>query len=187
MISQSNNFMANTALEEWVRRNADEYNRRNKNVVLLSSSCGNSGRRNIKAFFLGEAIGCDQVKQEQGEQARIVFGSLPKDAVLSQLPVVTVSADDRSVMVSTTLDNPTDGDVVCTLQTIADNMITNNTATSRISLVRPDGGWFPGLQEIREDMETSLREIEAIRKDKNRMQAPKVDLTPRHNSYGSYF
>lgn len=187
MISQSTNFMANTALEEWVKRNATF---KRKNLLLLSSSCVNSGR-NIKAFFLteeGSAQTAVQVKHEHDQQAELVFGSLPKDAVMRQLPVVTVSEEDRSVLISVPLENPSEGDVVLTLQTIADSMVNTapDTSTTRISLVRPDGGWFPGIQQIREDMEASLKEIAAIQKDKRREQAH-IDLTPRHNSYGSYF
>ena len=40
--------------------------------------------------------------------------------------------------------------------------------TRRLSLVRPDGGWFPGIQEIQEDLELNLAEIEAIQADKKR-------------------
>jgi len=220
MISQSSNFMANTALEEWVRRNAG-MRPRPRSLLLLSSSQVNKGDCNIKAFFLAENLGAGrggssssggrggaggggdggcgaagargdgqtagQAKQEQDEQARLVFGSLPKDAVMTQLPVVTIGEDDKSVLISVPLESPKEGDVVCTLQTIADGVINQgeHTSTSRISLVRPDGGWFPGIQEIQADMEASLDEIAAIRKDKKQAQ-PRL-VSARHNSYGSYF
>ena len=62
-----------------------------------------------------------------------MFGSLPKDAVMRQLPVVTVSEEDRSVLISVPLENPSEGDVVCTLQTIADSMVNTapDTSTTR--------------------------------------------------------
>jgi len=188
MVSQSTNLMANSALEAWVRRNASF---KRKNLLLLSSSCIDSGGHNIKACFLTET-GSPPLNHEYNEQAELVFGSLPKGAVLSKLPVVTVGEDDGSVLISVPLDNPKEGDVVCTLQTIADNMLTKGmdiSSSNRISLVRPDGGWFPGIEEIQQDMELSFKEIDAIKNDKNRAEARRrrIEITPRHNSYGSYF
>merc|ERR1712198_258599 len=125
------------------------------------------------------------------EQANLVFNCLPKNAPLRELPEVKVQDDEGSVLISVPLDNPEESAVQSTLQSIADNVVElgEEFENSRVSLVRPDKGWFPGIQDIQDDMEASLKEIEAIQKDKHdrRRPAPPRAEPPRHNSYGNYF
>jgi len=185
-VSQSNNLMANMALEEWLRR-SDSY--KNKNLLLLSSNVVKTGR-NIKAFFHREpGHPSPATERELIQQANLVLNCLPKNAMLVQLPEVRVEDEEGSVLISVPLENPEETAVQSTLQDIADYVVENGSDTSRVSLVRPDKGWFPGIQDIQEDMEVSLKEILAIKSDKRKhvRPGPSRDQPPRQNSYGNYF
>lgn len=188
-MSQSSNLVANMALEEWIRRNPPAQHR---NLVLLSSNFVEKGRK-IKAFFMRESgQSQDGAENQLMEQANLIFNCLPKNAALSELPEVNVQDDKSSVVITVPLKNPEESAVQSTLQCIADNMVEQGGSeheASRVSLVRPDKGWFPGIQDIQDDMETSLCEIQAIKRDKHCRQGERRhrELPPRHNSFGSYF
>jgi len=169
MVSQSNNLMANTALEEWIRRSTTL---KHRNLLLLSSNLINKGL-SIKAFFKSNQ------SADTGsllEQADLVFTSLPRNASLVRLPEVRVEDGQHGISISLPMDN--EAAVTSTLQSIADNVIEKNieeedyessmVQSTRISLVRPDGGWFPGLQDIQKDMELNIKEVELIRNCKIR-------------------
>lgn len=180
MVSQSVNQLANSALEAWLRRSK---NFKHRNVLFLSSSNSNKGR-NIKACFLNEE------EETGGAQAAasLVLQSIPQDVALSELPEVVV--DEGSVRVSLPLDHPEEKSVRCTLQNIADRFTETSAAQEddkcsvRVSLVSPDRGWFPGIQEIQDDLETNLRELAAIRRIKQ--QESNSRIPPSFNSFGSY-
>jgi hypothetical protein len=163
MVSQSTNLLSNTALEEWMRRNM---NCKKKNLLLLSSSLSHKGR-NIKACFLGEA----GVRKDM--QANLVFSSIPRDAVLTQLPEVCLEDGEGSVRISLPLENTGERSALHTIQNIADSFIQNEKGEHqrggsgcRLSLVRPDRGWFPGIQEIEQELEMNLAEIQEIQRQK---------------------
>lgn len=172
LVSQSSDRLANTALEEWIKRSASF---KHRNLLLLSSSlCEHGGRgRNIKACFIHEAeFAGGAMAETMAEEANLVFASIPRDAALRQLPEVCVEAGEGHMMVSVPLEDPEESMVLCTLENIANNFIMKSegsrTHRRRLSLVRPDGGWFPGIQKIQEDLELNLAEIEAIQAGKKR-------------------
>jgi len=174
------------ALEEWIRQNPPSQHR---NLMLLSSNLVDTGRK-IKAFFIREpGQPNDGSKAQLMEQANLVFNCLPKNASLSELPEVKVQDEEGSIFITVPLKNPEESAVQSTLQSIADNMVEmgDECENSRVSLVRPDKGWFPGIQDIQEDMETSFDEIQAIKKDKHSYCRPSRKVPPRHNSFGNYF
>jgi hypothetical protein len=168
MVSQSNDLVANMALEEWIKRSNTH---RNSNLLLLSINALKQGT-SIHALFYGEESGPRQCMDELKEQANLVFRSLPKDTALTELPVVRVAEEERNLLISLPVHDMDDMAVKTTLQCIADTFIQKGGGTageyelSKLSLVRPDGGWFPGIQHIQKDLEESLKEIEAMRSDK---------------------
>ncbi|XP_023331944.1 uncharacterized protein LOC111704054 [Eurytemora carolleeae] len=162
MVSQSSNLLSNTALEEWIRRNM---NFKQKNLLLLSSSLSNKGR-NIKACFLGEA------GLRKDTQANLVFQSIPRDAVLTQLPEICLEDGEGSIRVSVPLENNGETSALNTIQNIAEMFIRNERGEDekgsgcRLSLVRPDHGWFPGIEDIEKELEMNLAEIQSIQREK---------------------
>jgi len=165
MVSQSDNLMANMALEEWIKRSSTH--RQHKNLLLLSSNTLKQGKT-IHALFYSEEGAHNMSGDQLVQQANLVFSSLPKDTAMTDLPVVHVGEEEGNLLISLPLDHLTDTDVNHTLQSIADTFIDQGPDfdLSRLSLVRPDGGWFPGIQDIQKDVEASFKEIEAMRQDK---------------------
>jgi len=172
MVSQSDNLMANMALEEWIKRSATH--RQHKNLLLLSSNSLKQGKT-IHALFYSEEGAANMSGDQLVQQANLVFSSLPKDTAMTELPVVHVGEEEGNVLISLPLDDLTDRDVNHTLQSIADTFIEQGTNydLSRLSLVRPDGGWFPGIQDIQKDVEASFKEIEAMRQDRKTSSSQK--------------
>jgi len=174
MVSQSNNLMANTALEEWIRRSNSL---KHRNLVLLSSNLIHKGQ-SIKAFFRrnqSSNAGFDVCELMQ--QADLVLSSLPRNASLVRLPEVRVEDGHNGISISVPLEEENEESITVTLQSIADNVMEKNIEcqdyqrsdiqSTRISLVRPDGGWFPGIQDIQKDIEYNIKEIEEIRRCKH--------------------
>ena len=101
-----------------------------------------------------------------------MFSSLPPDTALTELPVVRVAEEERNLLISLPVHDMDESAVKTTLQCIADTFVKNGGGTageyelSKLSLVRPDGGWFPGIQEIQKDLEDSLKEIEAMKSNR---------------------
>merc|ERR1719222_741498 len=100
------------------------------------------------------------------EQANLVFSNLPKDTAMTELPVVRVAEEDNNnLLISLPVYDMEEKAVNTTLQCIVDSFIQCNCGggndspsaaeyeVSRLSLVRPDGGWFPGIQDIQKDLE----------------------------------
>jgi len=176
MVSQSNDLVANMALEEWIKRSSTH--RRHSNLLLLSSNALKQGK-SIHAHFYPEESGSRKGMDQLIEQANLVFSSLPKDTAMTELPVVRVAEEDNNnLLISLPVYDMEEKAVNTTLQCIVDSFIQCNCVgsndspsaaeyeLSRLSLVRPDGGWFPGIQDIQKDLEQSLREVEAIKSDK---------------------
>eukprot|EP00088_Acartia_fossae_P033430 TRINITY_DN3421_c0_g1_i12.p1 TRINITY_DN3421_c0_g1~~TRINITY_DN3421_c0_g1_i12.p1 ORF type:complete len:216 (+),score=44.16 TRINITY_DN3421_c0_g1_i12:254-901(+) len=177
LVSQSNDLVANVALEEWMKR-CSTHRTNNLLLLLSSNTIVHNNYKSIHAFFSGEdergkTLSTDQLAQ----QANLVFSALPKDTALVELPMVRVAAEENgkgnNLLISLPLDSHVDDDVLkTTLQCIANSFVQKcrggdgGYSLSRISLVRPDGGWFPGIQEIQRDVQLSLKEIEAIKLDK---------------------
>jgi len=169
MVSQSNDLVANMALEEWIKR-SDTH--RHSNLLLLSINALKQGK-SIHALFYGEESGSIPCMDQLKEQANLVFSSLPSNTALTELPVVRVAEEERNLLISLPVHDMEETAVKTTLQCIADTFVKNGGGTageyelSKLSLVRPDGGWFPGIQEIQKDLEDSLKEIEAIKSARN--------------------
>lgn len=174
MVSQSNNLMANTALEEWIRRSNSL---KHRNLLLLSSNLIHKGQ-SIKAFFRrnqSSNTGYDD-DLELLQQADLVLSSLPRNAPLVRLPEVRVEDGHNGISISVPLEEDENQEFISgTLQSIADSVVEKNIQqeehrsvihATRISLVRPDKGWFPGIQDIQKDIEFNIKEIEEIRRSR---------------------
>jgi len=165
MVSQSKRLLENTALEEWIRRRDENDDTNSRKILLLSANCTRSGST-IKAFVTGGEM--------MSVQTDLVLQSIPTNAALQDLP--EVHEEDDHVSISLPMQKGEDS--LAILQNIANRFITQQGQHSRLSLVRPERDWFPGIEEIQEDMQSALAEISAIRRSKE--PAPQT-------SYGAYF
>jgi len=165
MVSQSRKLLENTALEEWIRRRDENNDTNSRKILLLSANCTRSGNT-IKAFVTGGEM--------MSVQTDLVLQSIPLNAALQDLP--EVHEEDDHVSISLPMQKGEDS--LAILQNIANRFMANQGQNSRLSLVRPERDWFPGIEEIQEDMQRALAEISAIRRSKE--PAPQT-------SYGAYF
>lgn len=167
MVSQSENRFANIALEDWVCRNLDLST---KNVLILSKNKAiTSAPSNITATFLGK-----EIVYPAGYPEQLVYSNLPSSLSLYSLPRPPVSPEQQEegrYSFSVTLELTDDTghkSVMEALQKIGNKYLEqkphSDSAVGRLSLVRPDDGWFPGIGEIQSDLEVVLQQIELNKK-----------------------
>jgi len=179
MVSQSENKWANQALEDWVCRNVDL---RTKNILILSKNKGGSVvTPTITATFIGKDLDSKERYQEC-----LVYASLPASLPLSALPLPPAQLESGCLSLSVQLELAEDVDdkvVMNALQKIGDNFLSHNPlvgSTPRMSLVRPDDGWFPGIGQIQSDLEAIVQQV-GLRKKRETIK--KVRDRSAHTEY----
>ena len=71
--------------------------------------------------------------ETMAREANLVFAAIPRDAALLQLPEVCVAEEGGHMMVSVPLQDPAESLVLCTLENIANNFITESEEGARRS------------------------------------------------------
>jgi len=164
MVSQTRDLLSNIALEDWTSRNVDSAKR---SLLVLTNNITRARGVDIKAtFFLPS-------KEESDVDASylesLVLTSLPPDLLMNKPPLTTTNhivEEGEQRTISVTLDVVTEvktKTVLWTLETIGRKFL-GDTDLHRIKLVRPDDGWFPGLSDIRAELERTLLEVEKMKK-----------------------
>jgi len=159
MVSQSSDLTRNTALEDWAARNIDL---NAKSVLILtnnlSTSPTNATVLDIKATLLDS-----MVMEKAAEFEEAVLASLPPSLLLSQLPDLARGRsllEDGATTHTITLPLHTEvkaRDVLTALDNIAKNFLKED-GLQRLNLVRPDEGWFNGLESVCHDLKQQMRE-----------------------------
>jgi len=157
MVSQSRDLNRNTALEDWAVRNLDI---KAKNVLILTNNLSlsptNATVLDIKATLIES-----NVAEKAAEFEELVLSSLPPSLLLSALPDLErgralLEPDALSYTVRLQLHTEVKAkDVLNTMNAISRNFLKDENLM-RLSLVRPDDGWFQGLESVRADLEKEV-------------------------------
>ena len=166
MISQSRDLLSNTALEDWAVKNI---NLAEKSVMILSNNITRTPATaavEIKATLVdGGAF------WRAAEFDRLVLASLPPDLALARLPDLETarrSLEPTATSYSLHLELAAEvrtRTVLATLERLGwgflrgDEFEAAHDCPTHLSLVRPDDGWFPGLEAIRSDLEMNLTRL----------------------------
>ena len=162
MISQSRDLLSNTALEDWTAKNI---NLKEKSVLILSNNITLNSTAEIKATLIDK-----NTYWRTKEFNSLIFSSISSDLPLAKIPdfnkfegILEPFGTNYSIHLELTQDIETK-DVLRTLEKIGwrflneDTFEINYECPTHLSLVRPDDGWFPGLETIRWDLETNMME-----------------------------
>ena len=170
MISQSRDLLSNTALEDWAVKNI---NLAEKSVMILSNNITRSPATatataavDIKATLVdGGAF------WRAAEFDRLVLASLPPDLALARLPDLETarrSLEPTATSYSLHLELAAEvrtRTVLAALERLGwgflrgDEFEAAHDCPTHLSLVRPDDGWFPGLEAIRSDLEMNFTRL----------------------------
>ena len=166
MISQSRDLLSNTALEDWAVKNI---NLAEKSVMILSNNITRTPATaavEIKATLVdGGAF------WRAAEFDRLVLASLPPDLALARLPDLETarrSLEPTATSYSLHLELAAEvrtRTVLATLERLGwgflrgDQFEAAHDCPTHLSLVRPDDGWFPGLEAIRSDLEMNFTRL----------------------------
>ena len=166
MISQSRDLLSNTALEDWAVKNI---NLAEKSVMILSN---NITRTTATAAVDIKATLVDSGAFWRAEEFdRLVLASLPPDLALARLPDLETarrSLEPTATSYSLHLELAAEvrtRTVLATLERLGwgflrgDQFEAAHDCPTHLSLVRPDDGWFPGLEAIRSDLEMNLTRL----------------------------
>ena len=162
MISQSRDLLSNTALEDWTAKNI---NLKEKSVLILSNNITLNSTAEIKATLIDQ-----NTYWRTKEFNSLILSSISSDLPLAKIPdfnefegMLEPFGTNYSIHLELTQDIETK-DVLRTLEKIGwrflneDTFEINYECPTHLSLVRPDDGWFPGLETIRWDLETNMME-----------------------------
>jgi len=191
MVSQSRDLNRNTALEDWAVRNLDI---KAKNVLILTNNLSlsptNATVLDIKATLIES-----NVAEKAAEFEELVLSSLPPSLLLSALPDLErgralLEPDALSYTVRLQLHTEVKAkDVLNTMNAISRNFLKDENLM-RLSLVRPDDGWFQGLESVRAELEkevgTGCRALARMdqRRAEGRQPASRGLPQGLQNSYG---
>ena len=149
MVSQSRDLTRNTALEDWAARNIDLTA---KSVLILTNNLSTSPT-NATVLDIKATLVDSMVMEKAAEFEEAVLASLPPSLLLSQLPDLARGRsllEDGATTHTITLPLHTEvkaRDVLTALDNIAKNFLKED-GLQRLNLVRPDGGWFNGLESV---------------------------------------
>jgi len=175
MVSQSRDLARNIALEDWTVRNTDLTSR---HIVILTNNLTMSPLEattvDIKATLL-----CQDVTANAVEFESMVLSSLPRTLALSSIPDLDRSHTFLSpgcVSHSVRLPLPQSvsaREVLTAIQSIAKTFL-KEEGQRRMSLVRPDDGWFPGIEKIRADLADTIQQCsrEVSNRSKEELRVP---------------
>ena len=163
MISQSRDVLSNTALEDWAARNL---NLKEKSVLILSNNITLNRTVEIKATLVDENI-----SWRTEEFTSLILSAISSsDLPLAKIPDFkqcdgTCEPLGTSVSIHLELTQDVETRVVLrALEKIGWRFLRGDTfeasfdCPTHLSLVRPDDGWFPGLENIRRDLEENTVE-----------------------------
>lgn len=186
-------MLSNVALEDWAVQNTNLYE---KTVLILSNNVCTNSNIDIKATLISANT---LWKVEDFDS--LVLSSLPPDLPLESIPNLEVNhecldggSQSYSLKLSLSQEVKTRS-VLQALQTIGDRFLNDenmgdkrNQELDHIQLVRPDDGWFPGLQKIKAEIEENMKMVEKIKTSKLRLNKQKKksgkDYSPLQNSFG---
>jgi len=173
MVSQTRDILANSALEEWAGRNIEMTN---KSILLLTNNITRNRGVDIKAtFFLGREEEANMTDMET-----MVFESLPRDLLMVAPPVTSVNhlieeGGQRCISVHLELVKEVKTKIVLTALEQIGKKFLGESSIQRIKLVRPDNEWFPGLGEVKAELERTMKEVEMIKRSNPRPVSPFKD------------
>jgi len=196
MISQSRDLLSNTALEDWTAKNV---NLQRKSMLVLSNNITKANKVEIKATLLDSEA---YWKFQQFED--MVLSSLTPDLSLAKLPEMSTcqeSLDPSSCSYSIHLEltkDVTARTVLSALEDIGWKFLEEDhfgeyfDCPTHLSLVRPDDGWFPGLEKIRLQLQKDMKEVteeensEQVNHEvfENEIILEKSDINLLQNSFG---
>jgi len=189
-VSQTRDMISNIALEDWAVRNIDP---EEKSLLILTNNITKSGI-DIKATFLGPHM---DLRSERLEE--MVISCLTPDLLLKSLPTTNIMVDrgsmsSHSVQMELVPEEVKTKTVLKVLENIGKKFLAEmdgqEQCKGKINLVRPDGGWFPGLSEIREELEKAMTEVERLKRREQKMTETQkekkmpVKMNKLHNSFG---
>jgi len=192
-VSQSRDLLSNVALEDWAAKNM---NLKKRTLLILSNNVTKASGVDIKATLL-DANTFWKVKDFD----ELVLSSLPPDLALTSIPDLEVNHDcldsgsqSYSLHLNLSEDVKTKT-VLHALETIGNNFLSHevdatsqNADLAHISLVRPDDGWFPGLEKIRAELEDKFTQVEKLKTQQLKIQDKKKkvskDYSQLQNSFG---
>jgi len=192
-VSQSRDLLSNVALEDWAAKNM---NLEKRTLLILSNNVTKTSGVDIKATLL-DANTFWKVKDFD----ELVLSSLPPDLALKSIPDLEVNHDcldsgsqSYSLHLNLSEDVKTKT-VLRALETIGNNFLSHevdaasqNADLAHISLVRPDDGWFPGLEKIRAELEDKFTQVEKLKTQQLKIQDKKKkvskDYSQLQNSFG---
>jgi len=190
-VSQSRDLLSNVALEDWAAKNV---NLQAKTLLILSNNVTKSAGVDIKATLLDA-----QTFWKVRDFDELVLSSLPSDLALKSIPDLEANHDcldsgSKSYSLHLNLSEEVKTKTVLqALETIGNNFLSQDTESknpdlAHISLVRPDDGWFPGLEEIRAELESQFAQVKKLKiqelKIKDRTRKVPKDYSQLQNSFG---
>jgi len=174
-VSQTRDLLSNIALEDWASKNVDIAQR---SLLILTNNITREAGVDIKVTFLAPQDDTDYTNYLE----ELVFTSLSPDLLMKRPPLTTNLAGEMrgqrtiSVQLELVKEEVKTKTVLKTLETIGKRFLADSTeqdfrTMSRLNLVRPDDGWFPGLAKIREELEQTVIEVERMKKRNQRVTA----------------
>jgi len=158
MVSQSRDLARNTALEDWAAKNVDLHS---KNILILTNNLSLSPTNETVLDIKATLLDCSVCPEKAAEFEEMVLSSLPPSLLLSSLPdlergrtLLEPGALGHTVRLE--LDKGVGAKAVLeALHSIAKAFLKDHTV-KRFGLVRPDDGWFQGLEATRTELESRM-------------------------------
>jgi hypothetical protein len=195
LVSQSRDLARNTALEDWAVRNIDLGA---KNLLVLTNNLSKSPL-DITTVDIKATLLCSDATDKAAEFEELVLSALPPSLPLTALPdlergrsLLTAGAVGHSVRLELGQDVAAKT-VLTALNSIAKAFLQEQQGVRRISLVRPDDGWFSGIEAIRTEVagtisvgskQMAMREREE-RRDSRGPVTGRGDKKGLKNSFGN--
>lgn len=187
-VSQTRDLLSNIALEDWASRNVDVARR---SLLILSNNITRGAEVDIKVTFLAPPEDTDYTDYLE----ELVLTSLPPDLLMKRPPLTANLAGEGggqrtlSVTLDLVKEEVKTKTVLKALETIGKRFLADSTeqdfrTMTRLNLVRPDDGWFPGLAKIRAELEQTVTEVERMKKRRQRVATFKEGNHSGYNGAG---